>query len=103
MSRHAVRKTRTAQLRLPFGGTESAPHARELSIGSGASRFLVHLVRVPRAKRYVMRLRPDGALRVTIPRGGSRAEALRFAERHFSWALRQRQRLQLRAGEPTSW
>ena len=103
MSRRAVRKTRTAQLRLPFGATESAPPARELSIGSGASRFVVHLVRMPRAKRYVMRLRPDGSLRVTIPRRGSRAEALRFAERHFPWALRQRARLQSRAGEPTSW
>lgn len=39
-----------------------------------------------------MRVRPDGAVRVTIPRGGSRAEAQRFAERHREWALRQRSR-----------
>lgn len=102
MARNAVRKMPTAQLRLPLGATESPPPARELSIGSGASRFVVHLVRMPRAKRYVMRLRPDGSLRVTIPRGGSRAEAFRFAERHFSWALRQRARLQV-PGEPSPW
>src|SRR5215510_13653499 len=42
------------------------------------------------ARRYIMRVRPDGAMRVTIPRGGSRAEARRFAERHRDWALRQR-------------
>ena len=42
------------------------------------------------ARRYIMRVRPDGAMRVTIPRGGSRAEAQRFAERHRDWALRQR-------------
>ena len=42
------------------------------------------------ARRYVMRVRPDGALRVTIPRGGSQAEARRFAERHRDWALGQR-------------
>jgi predicted metal-dependent hydrolase len=42
------------------------------------------------ARRYVMRVRADGALRVTIPRGGSQAEARRFAERHRDWALRQR-------------
>ena len=29
-------------------------------------------------------------MRVTIPRGGSRAEARRFAERHRDWAVRQR-------------
>jgi predicted metal-dependent hydrolase len=41
----------------------------------------------------VMRVRRDGALRVTIPRGGSKREALRFAERHLTWAERQRARL----------
>src|SRR5262245_49472498 len=40
-----------------------------------------------------MRIRPDGAARVTIPRGGSRAEARRFAERHVDWALGQRSRM----------
>jgi hypothetical protein len=46
-----------------------------------------------RARRYVMRVRPDGDLRVTIPRGGSKAEAMRFAERHMDWAHRQRSRM----------
>ena len=46
-----------------------------------------------RARRYVMRVRPDGDLRVTIPRGGSQAEARRFAERHMDWARRQRARV----------
>src|SRR5262245_27636462 len=46
-----------------------------------------------RARRYVMRVRPDGNLRVTIPRGGPRAEAMRFAERHMDWAHRQRSRM----------
>ena len=50
-----------------------------------------------------MRLRPDGALRVTVPRGGSRAEALRFAERHLAWAVRQRSRLEAAAGERGAW
>ena len=81
-----------AQLRLPFTTPVPPPHSGGLSIGAGAARFVVHLVRMRRARRYIMRLRPDGALRITIPRGGSRAEALRFAERHLSWALRQRTR-----------
>ena len=55
--------------------------------------LVIHYVRVRTARRYVMRIRPDGAARVTIPRGGSRAEALRFAERHLDWALRQRSKV----------
>jgi len=47
-------------------------------------------VRMRRARRYVMRVRPDGAVRVTIPRGGSQAEARRFADRHLDWARRER-------------
>ena len=50
----------------------------------------VHFVRVKRARRYVLRVRPDGDLRVTIPRGGSMREAVKFAERHLDWAHRQR-------------
>ena len=53
----------------------------------------IHFVRMRRARRYVMRVRPDGDLRVTIPRGGSKAEALRFAQRHMPWAERQRARV----------
>ncbi len=68
------------QLRLLFEAPEEAP-------------FEIHYVRMRNARRYVMRVRPDGALRVTIPRGGSRAEARRFAERHRDWALRQRSKM----------
>jgi predicted metal-dependent hydrolase len=92
-----------AQLRLPFTAVDPTPAPGQLWIGMGASRFLVHLVRMRRAKRYIMRLRPDGALRVTIPRGGSRAEALRFAERHVSWAVRQRVRQAAVTSAPARW
>jgi predicted metal-dependent hydrolase len=50
----------------------------------------IHFIRVRHARRYVLRVRPDGDLRVTIPRGGSQREALRFADRHLDWARRQR-------------
>lgn len=53
----------------------------------------IYYVRMRQARRYIMRVRPDGALRVTIPRGGSREEARRFAERHRDWALRQRSKV----------
>jgi predicted metal-dependent hydrolase len=53
----------------------------------------IHFVRIRRARRYVLRVRPDGDLRVTIPRGGSQREARRFAERHVDWAHRQRSKV----------
>ena len=37
-------------------------------------------VRQPRAKRYLLRVTPDGTVRVTIPRWGSKREAAAFAE-----------------------
>jgi predicted metal-dependent hydrolase len=42
-------------------------------------------VRHPKARRYVIRVRPDGMVRVTIPRWGSRKEAERFAEAQRAW------------------
>ncbi|HYT68787.1 MAG TPA: SprT family zinc-dependent metalloprotease [Vicinamibacterales bacterium] len=53
----------------------------------------IHFIRMRRARRYVLRVRPDGDLRVTIPRGGSKSEALRFADKHLDWARRQRSRV----------
>lgn len=51
-------------------------------------------VRSPRARRYILRLRPDGVVRVTIPSRGSRREAVAVIERHRDWLERQwRQRL----------
>ena len=58
-----------------------------------AQEYAVHFVRMRQARRYVMRVRPDGDLRVTIPRGGSRREAEQFVERHRSWAERQRAKM----------
>ena len=68
----------SSQLRLPY---EAAPE------------YSVHFVRMRQARRYVMRVRPDGDLRVTIPRGGSRREAEQFVERHRAWAERQREQM----------
>ena len=62
----------------------------------------VEFVRMRRARRYVMRVRPDGTLRVTIPRGGSRAEALAFMERHVAWIARERSRVRTERA-PVVW
>jgi predicted metal-dependent hydrolase len=84
------------QLPLPFVAFEEPPPNR-------AGAFDVHLIRMRRARRYVLRVRPDGTLRVTIPRGGSRAEGLRFAERHLAWAQRERLRVLARPRRPVEW
>jgi predicted metal-dependent hydrolase len=58
----------------------------------------VDFVRMRRARRYVLRVRPDGSVRVTVPRGGSRAEANRFLEKHAAWIQRERSRLRSSLG-----
>ena len=62
----------------------------------------VDFVRVRRAKRYILRVRPDGSFRVTVPRGGSRREAELFLERHRQWAERERVLVRARHA-PTQW
>ena len=69
----------------------------------GDRQIPVVLIRNPRARRYVLRLRPDGSAQVTIPRGGSATEARRFAERNMHWLERQLQRLAARRSRPTAW
>jgi predicted metal-dependent hydrolase len=48
---------------------------------------------MPRARRYILRVRPDGTLRVTVPRGGSRREAEHFVSQHEKWIARERTRV----------
>lgn len=50
-------------------------------LNSGAAVFVRH----PRARRYVVRVRSDGTVRVTIPRWGSQREAKVFAEGERAW------------------
>ena len=62
----------------------------------------VEFVRMRRAKRYIIRVLPDGSVRLTIPRGGSRREAESFFERQRRWT--ERERLRVRAlHAPTCW
>jgi predicted metal-dependent hydrolase len=80
------------QFRLPFDQDASAVPAEPP----------VEFVRERRARRYILRLRPDGTLRITVPRGGSRAEALRFAEQHRRWIEQQRVRARTEH-TPATW
>jgi predicted metal-dependent hydrolase len=78
-----------------------SPSAEFLTVGS--QQVPMVLVRNARARRYVLRLRSDGIARVTIPRGGSQAEARRFAERNRPWLERQIQKLAARPKTKTEW
>lgn len=62
----------------------------------------IEFVRVRRARRYILRVRPDGSLRVTIPRSGSRTEAIAFLARQVAWIARERARVR-REQAPVRW
>ena len=61
----------------------------ETGVMIGQSKLPLVCVRNKRAKRYIIRLLPERVLRVTIPRGGSRKEALRFVSKNFAWVEKQ--------------
>jgi len=54
----------------------------------------MEFIRHPRARRYVIRVRPDGSVRITVPRWGSRRHAELFAEQQRPWIERQRAQVQ---------
>ena len=61
----------------------------------------VAFVRHRRARRYILRLLPDGTLRVTLPRRGTLREARAFLEASAAWIARQRARRQTRSAPPS--
>jgi predicted metal-dependent hydrolase len=58
-----------------------------LALGTG--KVPVLFFRKPSAKRYILRVKDDGVLRVTIPRGGSKGDAQEFALRNADWIQKQ--------------
>ena len=80
---------------------ESRRKPKPLQIGSRPVPLL--MVRHPRARRYLLRLQPDGTARVTIPRGGNQTEARAFVERNRVWLEQQLQRLPARNLKPAAW
>lgn len=69
----------------------------------GARTVPLLMVRNPRARRYLLRLRADGTARVTVPRGGSPTAARQFVARHSHWLEQQFQRLQAQPAQATAW
>jgi predicted metal-dependent hydrolase len=70
----------------------------------GRRQWAVTYVRHRRARHYILRVADDGSLRVTIPRGGSRRDAERFARQKSDWIDREQYRRHLSRGNPEpSW
>jgi predicted metal-dependent hydrolase len=88
------------QLGLPF--TRPAP-AREVVIAVGGHPVTVEFVRHRRARHYIMRVAPDGHLRVTVPWQGSRGEALRFVDERHAWIARERTKRLVSAATRGAW
>src|SRR5437763_1094763 len=90
------------QFELPFAGAGRRRTDGDWLLVAGRPVRLC-LVRNRRARRYVLRLRPDGSARVAIPRGGSEAEARRFALKNVPWIEKEKLRQAKRAAEPKEW
>ncbi len=73
------------------------------SIVVGQKNVPLLFVENHRARRYVLRVRPDGTARVTIPRRGSCGAAREFAEKNVEWIDRQLQRFTARPIEDRAW
>lgn len=80
--------TGDVQLDFLFRRWSREPNQR-LSLRAAGREVPLRFVRHPRARRYILRVQPDGTACVTIPRGGSQREAVNFAERHTVWVERQ--------------
>jgi predicted metal-dependent hydrolase len=83
------------QLQLPY---RSAPRAGGAVVSVPGVPAAVVFVRQRRARHYILRLRDDGVVRVTVPWHGSRAEAERFLLARRAWIARERHRRELAAG-----
>jgi predicted metal-dependent hydrolase len=91
----SIGSSKGTQLRLPFrrpGGSGGTSGAVVSVPGVQAG---VVFVRRRRARHYILRLRDDGVVRVTVPWSGSRAEAGRFLLERREWIARERHRREL--------
>lgn len=85
-----------------FGRKKRRPPAVE-QVTVGARQIPLVMVRHPRARRYLLRLRADGTARVTIPRGGSIGAAREFIQRSTRWLEQQLRQMESRPQKNRSW
>ena len=69
----------------------------------GGENVPVRFIHNRLARRCILRVRPDGSVRVTIPRGGSIKEAIKFTQRNVTWIEQQLRKLQDHPVHPRVW
>jgi predicted metal-dependent hydrolase len=69
----------------------------------GSQEIPIRFVRNRRARRYIIRVHPDGSTRATVPRTGSTKEARAFAERNADWILKQLRQRREHPAHTTTW
>jgi len=84
-----------------FFKSKPEPKTEALQVGSRSVPLL--FVHHPRARRYLLRLRPDGIARVTIPRRGNISAARDFAAKNIIWLEQQFQRLANQPKTAAEW
>jgi predicted metal-dependent hydrolase len=80
----------------PVGRLRKARPADPTHIEVNARAYPVKFARHRRARRYVLRMTGDGALRITVPRGASIDGAVAFAQRQNAWIEREQARRDVR-------
>ncbi len=69
-----------------------------------ASRLVpVQFVRHRRAKHYILRVRDDDTVRLTVPKYGSKREAIAFARTRLDWIEKQLNRPRRKEVAPDDW
>jgi predicted metal-dependent hydrolase len=86
-----------------FAGWNRPRVSKPESLLIGTTPVPLHMVRNLRARRYILRVRRDGVVRVTIPRGGSTDFALEFAQKNRAWIERQLQRRSSESAHAKPW
>jgi predicted metal-dependent hydrolase len=80
---------------------DPVPKAHHLDLGT--ERVVLDISRSPRARRYTLYLRRDGSVRLALPRRGSLADGLKFAQSKSAWIARQLHKIRARPVLPSSW
>ena len=88
------------QFALPFA---RVPARGDTVVVVAGHPIRAEFVRHRRARHYILRVTVDGALRVTMPWRGSRAEATRFVLERRAWIERERYARSLEAGRRGPW
>lgn len=81
----------------------AAPPKEQDEIRIGSQSLPIQYKRNARAKNYLIYVRRDGTLRVTIPKYGTRTQAYQFVQEKESWIERQRDKINAADWKPSAW